>query len=202
MNAMQQTRRKNKQTKKLDAIFSFISDVFIILGIVLLLQQHIFSVGRVHGVSMDTTLIEGQKLVVDRISYKLSTPQRFDIVAVKFPSQDAYWVKRIIGLPGERVEYANNVLYINGRTFDEPFLDAGIKTNDFSTDAFFPATNGVLPADRYLVLGDNRSNSRDGRQLGTLTKSDILGVARLSIYPLDRLGFLEVKIDSREEEVV
>jgi len=193
-------RRKRKRlwpffNKLLNTIF----DLLIIFGIVLLLQQYVFSVGRVLGASMEPTLTEDQRLIIDRVSYKIASPKRFDIVAVKFPQEEAYWVKRIIGLPGERIDYINGQLYVDGNRVSEPFLGTGVSTDNFSTSQLFPEGGAKIPKGQYLVLGDNRGNSKDGRMLGTLGKDDILGVARLSIYPLDRIRVLQVWRSSAQE---
>jgi len=195
-----QMRRKRKRlwpliNKTLNTVF----DLLIIFGVVLLLQQYVFSVGRVVGESMEPTLTENQRLIIDRVSYKIANPKRFDIVAVKFPEEDSYWVKRIIGLPGERIDYINGQLFVDGNKTPEPFLGPGVVTDNFSTEQLFPDTGAKIPKGQYLVIGDNRGNSKDGRMLGTLKKDDILGVARLSIYPLDRIRFLKIGINQVEE---
>jgi signal peptidase I, bacterial type len=183
--------------QKIKDICDFISDVCIMIGVVLLLQQYVFSVGQVFGKSMEPNLTESQKLIVDRVTYRFAEPHRFDIVAVKFPDADSYWVKRVIGLPGEKVEYIQGKLYVNGEMIEESFLKNNVFTKDFSTISFFPNSNGIIPDDNYLVLGDNRNNSMDGRIMGTLSKKDILGVARISIYPFDKIGFLTDEISKK-----
>jgi signal peptidase I len=193
-------RRKRKRlwpffNKFLNTVF----DLLIIFGVILLLQQYVFSVGRVIGASMEPTLTEDQRLVIDRVSYKIANPKRFDIVAVKFPSEDSYWVKRIIGLPGERIDYMNGTLFVDGTKTPEPFLGPGVVTDNFSTNQLFPDDGAKIPKGQYLVLGDNRGHSKDGRLLGTLGKDDILGVARLSVYPLDRIKILNVRSKIIEE---
>lgn len=181
--------------KKLASFLDLVSDFLIIVGVVLLMNQYVVSNGEVLGTSMEPNLTQGQRLIIDRISYQVTEPNRFDIVAVKFPTETSYWVKRVIGLPGEKVEYINNQLYVNGEKVVEDFLQNTVVTNDFSTVQLFPETKGVIPENQYLVLGDNRGNSKDSRMVGTIAKENILGVARFSIYPLDRLGLLTNEVD-------
>ena len=171
-------------------IGSFVSDILIIVGVCLLLTQFIFFKGVVVGASMDRTLLDGQQLIVDKITYRVADPKRFDIVVVKFPREDSEWVKRVIGLPGEEVAYENNVLYINGEKIEEPFLTTGVVTKDFTSKDIIGTVDGVIPEGQYLVMGDNRMNSKDGRVMGTIAKENILGVARLRIFPLDKFGIL------------
>lgn len=176
--------------KKLKWFAGLLADVLIIAGITFLLTQFVVSIGTVNGKSMEPTLVEGQKLIVDRVSYRLSDPNRFDVVVVKFPSQEEFWIKRIIGLPGDLIEYrGKGQLYVNGAIIEEPFLSEDVVTSFFTTKLFFPGT-GIIPEGQYLVMGDNRNNSTDGRILGTLAKDDIMGIARLSIWPLDRFSIM------------
>ena len=181
--------------RKLKWFAGLLADILIIAGVMFLLTQFVVSVGTVNGKSMEPTLVNGQKLIVDRVTYKFADPKRFDVVVVKFPSQDDYWIKRVIGLPGDVVEYRNNgELYINDTLMDEPFLPNDIITSFFTTKSFFPDT-GVIPAGQYLVVGDNRNNSTDGRILSTLSKKDIMGIARISLWPIDKFGILTKQIE-------
>ena len=188
------TKKEAKEMKKIKngsiQVLEFLTDVVIVVGVVLLLQLHVFSLGQVFGRSMESTLIENQRVLVDKMSYRFTSPNRFDIVTVKFPTEKEYWVKRVIGLPGEKIEYHNNQLYVNGVYVEEDFLDSRVVTTDFSTMKFFAETDGVIPEGNYLVLGDNRNVSKDSRIVGTIQKKDILGIVRFSLFPLDRIGFL------------
>lgn len=177
-----------KVKKVIKPIADLLADFFIVLGVVLLLNQYILVVGQVDGASMEMTLVDEERVVIDKLSYSFSDPKRFDIVAVKFPGEPKYWIKRVIGLPGEVIEYRDNKLYINNVYQEEQFLTPGKITDNFSTRKFSPGQNGKIAAGEYLVLGDNRGNSLDGRMRGTLKKAEILGVARISIFPFDRFG--------------
>lgn len=176
--------------KKFSWLIDFLADFLIIAGITLLVTQYVVSLGTVNGRSMETTLTEGQKVVLDKASMNFTNPKRFDIVAVKFPGEENYWVKRVIGLPGETVEFKENQLYIDGQPMAQDFLPSDVITDDYSTFQALSRTNGVIPEGEYLIMGDNRSNSFDGRMKGTIKKEDILGIGRFSIYPFDRFGTL------------
>ena len=96
-------------------------------------------------------------------------------------SKAKYLIKRVIGLPGDKIEYKDNVLYVNGEKIKEDFLNKNIKTENFSL-----ASLGYqkIPKDMYLVLGDNREDSLDSREIGLIKKKDILGKVSLKIWPI------------------
>lgn len=144
---------------------------------------------EVIGDSMNNTLIDGDNLMVDKISYRFKEPQRFDIIV--FPYQYAkktYFIKRIIGLPGETVridEYG--VIYINEKALVENYGKDTIKFAGIAEDGI------TLGEDEYFVMGDNRNNSKDSRDpsVGTIDKDTILGRAWLQIWPLNKIHFIK-----------
>lgn len=119
--------------------------------------------------------------------------ERFDIILFHDDYGMAY-IKRVIGLPGETVSYQNDHLYINGEMISEPFLEKSWKTNqvftaDFSISA--ATEEEVVPVGHYFVLGDNRPRSKDSRMFGFVPVESIEGQARMTIYPLDQLGWIQ-----------
>lgn len=145
----------------------------------------------VNGTSMYPTLEDGDQLIADKISYRFRDPERFDIII--FPYQYApntYFIKRIIGLPGEtvRIDEQGNI-YINGEILEE---DYGYETIEY---AGLAAQEIHLGDDEYFVLGDNRNVSEDSRypDVGNIRREDIVGRAWLRIYPFSRFGFLTDK---------
>lgn len=142
----------------------------------------------VYGNSMYPTLENGDKLLTDKISYRFTDPKRFDIIIFSYNYQpNTYFIKRVIGLPGEtvRIDEEGNI-YINGELLEEhygrePMEYAGLAANDF-----------VLGEDEYFVLGDNRNDSEDSRfpDVGAVSRSQILGRAFLRIYPFSRWELL------------
>ena len=138
---------------------------------------------------MEPTLKEGDILILNKIGYKIFDVKRFDIVAVR-TNTSKYFVKRIIGLPGDKIEYIDNVLHINGKGYKEPFLSEATITENFSlSDLGYDE----IPKDMYLVLGDNRTNSDDSRnpKIGLVKKSDILGKNSIRIWPPKKIGFVK-----------
>ena len=142
----------------------------------------------VNGTSMYPTLEDGDQLIADKISYRFRDPERFDIII--FPYQYApntYFIKRIIGLPGEtvRIDEQGNI-YINGEILQE---DYGYETIEY---AGLAAQEIQLGEDEYFVLGDNRNVSEDSRypDVGNIKREDIVGRAFLRIYPFSKFGFV------------
>lgn len=135
----------------------------------------------VRGSSMEPTLHNGQYLVVSKVSYRFSEPQRGDIVVFISPiGAGEDYIKRIIGLPGERVEIRDGAVWINGYQLDEPYLNSGIP--------YTGAWN--LGPDEYFVLGDNRANSSDSHTWGPLPRRNIIGKAWLCYWPPQYWGLV------------
>ncbi len=142
---------------------------------------------------MMPTLHEGNKIIIG----KLSKPDRFDLVVIKAPFSDDYLVKRVIGLPGEEIEYKDDVLYINGKPKDEPhlreyrnnLLKQDQLTEDFSIEDV--SLSNKIPKDHVLVLGDNRLVSRDGRHFGLTPTDAIVGEVHVTYWPINELKLVK-----------
>ena len=139
--------------------------LFIVVAI-LIIKTFVVDVARVQGNSMNPTLKNNDLLLYSKISKSYS---RFDIVIIKINNK--YYIKRIIGLPGEYIEYKNNKLLVNKKIIEETFNTT--KTNDFSLNQI--SSYETIPNDKYLVLGDNRKDSYDSRNFGLIDISDIKG---------------------------
>ncbi len=145
---------------------------------------------EVSGDSMEPTLSDGDNLIVDKISYRFRDPQRFDVIVFPFKYQkDTYYIKRIIGLPGETVmiDKSGNI-YIDGEILVESYGREIINMNKIGLAAE-PITLGP---DEYFVLGDNRNHSSDSRvvEVGNIKRDEIIGRAWLRIWPLGKFGFV------------
>jgi signal peptidase I len=135
----------------------------------------------VRGYSMEPTLHQEERLLVEKLSYRFHAPQRGDIVVLKVAQEPIPLVKRVIGLPGETVEIRQGKVYVNGQHLDEPYLGQTPYGN-------MPARQ--VPAGSVFVLGDNRNNSNDSRYFGVVPLDDIVGKAWLRYWPLDQIGLV------------
>lgn len=171
-----------------------ISTLAYVLGVLCLTWLVITFVGQrtaVDGSSMEPMLSDGDNLLVDKISYRFREPQRYDIIVFPFQYEaNTYYIKRIIGLPGEtvRIDLEGNI-YINDEILPENY-GREIISPDKVGIAIDPV---VLGEDEYFVLGDNRNNSMDSRSsvVGNIKRKDIVGRAWVRIWPLNKLGVLK-----------
>ena len=137
---------------------------------------------------MYPTLHDGDNLLVDKISYRFTDIERFDIIVFEYQHEEnVYYIKRIIGLPGETVQITDGNIYINGELLEE---DYGYEVMESAGLAAEPVTLGE---NEYFVLGDNRNDSTDSRdpRVGNITRDIIVGKAFVRIYPFDAIGFLK-----------
>ena len=153
----------------------------IIILVVLFIKAFIVTPIKVNGESMHPTLEEGDIMILNKTAYYFNKPKRFDIVVVDMP--DEYLIKRVIGLPGEHIEYKDNTLYVDGKKVKENFKHE--KTEDFNIKELGSDT---VPEGSYLVLGDNRENSLDSRELGFMKEEQLLGRTSLIVLPFNRIG--------------
>jgi signal peptidase I len=152
-----------------------------------------FAIQTVHviGFSMVPTLNDNDYVLATKVDLRFTTPNRGDIVILKDPfdnSQD--FVKRVIGLPGERLLIRNGKVFINGRQLDEPYLP---KNEPWTSQANWPTDNAepngaVIPSGRYFVMGDNRNHSSDSRVFGTIALNQIESRAWIRLLPLNKIG--------------
>lgn len=169
-------------------LFGWIIFIVIVVAASYLVVTFVGQRTGVSGESMETTLSDGDHLIVDKISYRFRDPKRYDIVVFPYRyEKNTYYIKRIIGLPGETVQIVNGYVYIDGVQLDEHYGNAVM--ND-PGQAAGPVTLG---ADEYFVLGDNRNNSQDSRSanVGVIHRDELLGRAWIRIWPLDRFGVIK-----------
>lgn len=165
-------------------LFKNTYEYIIIIIVVVLIRSFIASPVRVVGPSMKDTLLDGDIMILDKISYRFNDIKRNDIVVIKY--EDELIIKRVIGVPGDKVECINNKLYINNKEVKENYLATGTNTSDFSVKSI--SNKEEIPNGYYLVLGDNRENSKDSRMIGLIKSSNIKGKATYTIFPFSRFG--------------
>ena len=179
---------RGKRGKAVGECVSFILYLIVIVVLTFLMIRYVGQRTRVDGSSMENTLTNGDNLIVDKISYRFHEPERFDIIVFPYQyKEDTYFIKRIIGMPGETVQITDKgEILINGEELVESYGREVIKDPGLASD---PITLGE---DEYFVMGDNRNYSKDSRfpDVGNIRRADIIGKAWLRIYPFDKIGFI------------
>lgn len=179
-----------KQKELIKNVVWFVGLIAVLWG----LRAFVFSPVVVSGDSMKPTLVDGERV----IALKNVKIKRFDIVTFPAPDEAGRdYIKRVIGLPGDTIEYKNDTLYINGKKYSEPYLNEykaklanGAKlTDDFTLENKLNVTK--VPEGKLFVLGDNRQISKDSRYIGFISESKILGDVRFSFWPLNKFGTID-----------
>jgi signal peptidase I len=169
--------------------FELVKVVVISLAIIMPIRYFLIQPFYVKGASMEPNFYDKEYLIIDEISYRFSTPERGDIVVFKYPrNPKEYFIKRIIGLPGEKIQIKNGAVYIYneqspfGQELNEDYLDSSIKTYGLNEEII------SLSDKEYYVLGDNRNSSKDSRSFGPVDESFLIGKVLLRGWPFDRIN--------------
>jgi signal peptidase I len=168
-----------RETRK-NTIAGWLLTIGIAFVAALLIRNFVFGIIQVEGPSMQPTLYTDERLAVEKVSRYFGLPERGDVLIVKYPHEEDTYVKRAVGLPGERVEVRDCMVYIDGVPLAEDYI------ND--QEAYADMEPFVVPEDHVFVMGDNRAHSWDSRMEGTgpIERGAILGHAVYVIYPFDR----------------
>ncbi|MCR5415450.1 MAG: signal peptidase I [Pseudobutyrivibrio sp.] len=173
----------------LKEVLGVVINVVICFLVVFLITHYVGQRTVVSGSSMEDTLSDGDNLIVDKISYRFHDPERFDVVVFPYQyEEDTYYIKRIIGLPGETVRIdSEGTIFINDEPLDENYGTEVILNNGLASQTI------TLGEDEYFVLGDNRNNSTDSRfdAVGNIKGKNIVGKAWLRIYPFSDWGLVD-----------
>ena len=190
---MQQMARRTREETKERSIFrelgGWLLYILIIIGLTYLIITFVGQRTRVSGSSMETTLSNGDNLIVDKLTYHFKEPKRYDIIVFPYKyEENTYYIKRIIGLPGETVQVIDGYTYINGEQ-----LAGDIYGAEVMESAGIAAEPITLGGGEYFVLGDNRNHSSDSRDpsVGILKRKDLMGRAWIRIYPFDKMGVIK-----------
>ncbi len=166
---------------KKETIKEIVSYIILII-VVLLIKRYIISPVKVTGESMMPTLHDWDIMFLNEIGYELNGVDRFDIVVLYY--KNSMLIKRVIGLPGDTISYKDNKLYVNGEEVEEPFNHEITHNFDLSELDY-----EVIPEGYYFVLGDNRTNSKDSRIIGLVSKDMIRGkIIKTIVFPFSRIG--------------
>lgn len=158
-------------------MFSLITAVIIAM----LFQNYVYAQSEVQNISMQNTLVAGQRLIEDKWSYRFSQPEHGDVVIINGPESAVRLVKRVIAIPGDVIDVRDGQVYLNEQPLVEPYT----KGNTFSAGMAFPFT---VQKDQLFVMGDNREHSQDSRALGPISIKSIEGKVVFRIWPLSKLG--------------
>lgn len=187
-----------KKTAKSDDIplWRFFLEMVILLlvffGIGRLLMTQVLAKHMVEGPSMAPTFESGDRVM----ALRHGTIKRGNIVILKAPDEPGFfYIKRVIGLPGDNVASKNDTMYVNGKKLQEPYLNAYKKklptgtlfTNDFTYQGLFNKGDHI-PKGQYFVMGDNRSVSKDSRMIGTIKRADIVGIVKFRYWPVTKFA--------------
>ncbi|MEK7527766.1 MAG: signal peptidase I [Patescibacteria group bacterium] len=175
-------------------ILEFVQSIVLALSVFVLIYLFVAQPNEVKGNSMLPNFVNAEYLLTDKLTYQFSEPKRGDVVVFKAPpsepcaEDECEYVKRIMGVPGDRVKVEGGKVYLNGNLLDEKFLP-----DDFVTEAGEFCQEGEevsIPEGMYLPFGDNRSHSRDGREFGPIKKDLIVGRAFLKYWPVSAVGLI------------
>lgn len=179
---------EEKKPGMIREILGFLVYVAVVVGITFFIITFIGQRTYVSGSSMESTLSHGDNLIVDKITYRFADPKRYDIIVFPFRyEENTYYIKRIIGLPGETIQIQDGSIYIDGEILRESYGREVMKSAGLAAEPI------ELGEDEYFVLGDNRNDSTDSREpnVGVIHRDEIIGRAWVRIWPLDKIGVLK-----------
>ena len=178
-----------KAHKARNTVLEWALVIVVAIGAALLVKGFLLQQFQVSGHSMDTTLHDHDRVLVNKLSYRLHDPNRGDVVVLATASTagERDLIKRVIGLPGETVDIKNCHVYIDDQELIEPYLDPTIAPCTDPQNWSFPY---VVPEDHVFVLGDNRPGSKDSREIGPIAYDDLLGRAFVIIWPVSDWAWL------------
>lgn len=166
------SKREEEERDILGELGGWLVYILLIIGLTYLIITFVGQRTMVSGSSMETTLQDGDNLIVDKISYRFRDPKRYDIIVFPYKyEEDTYYIKRIIGMPGETVQIRDGYVYIDGKRLTSDIYGKE-KIKDPQTGC---RTGLTLGDDEYFVMGDNRNHSMDSRDpgVGVLTRKDL-----------------------------
>lgn len=174
-------------------VILFILETVVVLFLTYVVFDQMVIPVTINGTSMESTLEDGNIALINGLSLKDGDIDRFDIVVAHSTTLNEDIIKRVIGLPGDKIEMIDDVLFINNVEVKETYLDIDFINKSkirYNEDHFTDNFEITLLENEYFLLGDNRLNSTDSRVLGPFTLEDIIGVAGIVVYPFDAIEWL------------
>jgi len=193
---------EKKENKLYKELVEWIKAIIFAVVLVFILKTFLYTPFLVVGDSMEPNFQNGERVVVNVFTYRFNEPEFGDVVVIDVPEEERRFIKRIIGVPGDKIVLQGDKLYINDQLVEEPYLAEAISSSmargelyNGSGDWFdFPNTRvqeNIVPEGYYFVLGDNRSDSTDSRAIGFRKEEDIIGRVDLIMWPLDKLSIVK-----------
>lgn len=175
------------QEKEINKLQEWVMAIVMTVIVTFIIKMFILDTAEVKGVSMNPTLANNDRLIISRIETFFRDPKRFEIVIFHSPFENATYVKRIIGLPGDSVEIREGKVYVNGSMIDEKYIGSNITT--LTVDS----VRWEIPEGQYFVMGDNRkpNESVDSRYFGPVDRKEIEGYAMFRYFPFNKIGDLD-----------
>lgn len=181
--------------RKKNELIEWIKTLVIAVILAVVIRTFFFAPIVVDGKSMMPTLHDQNRMIVNKIATRIGDIHRFDII-VFHATEDKDYIKRVIGLPGDHIEYKNDTLYINGKAYDEPYLDKykrnlvdGPLTEPFKLEDIIGQP--TVPEGELFVMGDNRRFSKDSRHIGTIPIEEVMGKTSFVFWPLSDFGIVK-----------
>lgn len=171
----------------IDKVIKWIVDIVVVVAIALFFVVYLGEETNIIGNSMASALEDGQVVLIDRMTYKLMSPGRFDVVVYKSKTvENQYVIKRVIGLPGETIKIEDSKIYINGEVLEDKYFTGNYESGYASEEI-------KIGNNQYFVMGDNRNLSEDSRfeYIGNINEEDIVGKAWLIGAPFSEIGFID-----------
>ena len=190
-------RREAKPASTGRTVLEYAVLAIVAVAVALLIQAFLVKPYRIPSESMENTLLIGDRVLVDRISWRFTAPQRGEIVVFHSPLAGPVLIKRIIGMPGDVISLRDGYVYINGKRLVEPY----VRTVAGRAEPTQPFTNGLpwslqrpyrVPAGMYFMMGDNRTDSGDSREFGPVARGQLVGHAFWRYWPPGRFGSLDL----------
>lgn len=188
---MKQGDEKMKNKKKI--LYSII-EMIVVVAITVGVFKFVVIPVRIDGVSMENTLHDNSIALINAIGVKEENIQRFDIVVLYSEALQEKIIKRVIGLPGETIEFKDDILYVNDQVVEQSFLNPDFVNESkttYNTDKFTEDFKAVVGEGEYFVMGDNRLRSQDSRGLGSFTIDDIIGMRGVVIFPFSSIQWID-----------
>lgn len=178
---------EEKENSVMRDIIEMLIYIGVVIGVVLFVFHFVGQQVEVRGSSMENTLHNKDRLILEKLSYRFGEPERFDVIVFRPHPEDKslYYIKRIIGMPGETVQIIGENIFINGSVLEEHYGKEPIKDPGLAKEPV------ILGKDEYFVMGDNRNASSDSRKIGNITRESISGKVWIRIWPIKKLDILK-----------